>query len=167
VAAVLRGVVMIAVGWAALGFTIAVSPGISAQGDWDVLLATVLLGLVAAVLRPAFVAVAVWLGWVGVVAGWLLTQAVLMYLALSVTPGIHVRGLWDAFWASWLYAILVSVAGWLVTAGDNGAVIGNLLRSTRSAGRSAARTDAPGVIMIQIDGLSAPLARWAVQAGTA
>lgn len=78
--------------------------------DWDVLLATALLGLVAAVLRPAFVAVAVWLGWVGVVAGWLLAQAVLMYLALSVTPGTHVRGLWDAFWASWISAIVVSIA---------------------------------------------------------
>ena len=36
--------------------------------------------------------------------GWLLTQALLVYLALSVTPGLQVDGFWPAFWASWLYA---------------------------------------------------------------
>jgi uncharacterized membrane protein YvlD (DUF360 family) len=164
-AAVRHGLLLLLVGWAAMGFTIAVLPGVSAQAGWDVLLAVVLLGLLAAVLRPAFTAVAVRLGWAGVIAGWLLSQAVLMYLALSVTPGIHVGGFWDAFWASWLYAILVSIASWFVTAGDNRAVIAHLLRSTRRAGRAATRTDIPGVVMIQIDGLSAPLTRWAVQAG--
>ena len=160
-----HGALLLLVGWAALAITIAVLPGVSARASWDVLLAAVLLGLLAAVLRPAFAAVAVRLGWAGVIAGWLLSQAVLMYLTLSVTPGIHVGGFWEAFWASWLYAILVSIASWFVTAGDNRAVIAHLLRSTRSAGRTATRTDVPGVVMIQIDGLSAPLARWAVQAG--
>jgi uncharacterized membrane protein YvlD (DUF360 family) len=164
-AAVRHGVLLLLVGWAAMGFTIAVLPGVSAQVGWAVLLAVVLLGLLAAVLRPAFTAVAVRLGWAGVIAGWLLSQAVLMYLALSVTPGIQVGGFWDAFWASWFYAMLVSIASWFVTAGDNRAVIAHLLRSTRSAGRAATRTDVPGVVMIQIDGLSAPLTRWAVQAG--
>jgi uncharacterized membrane protein YvlD (DUF360 family) len=157
--------VMVPVGWMALGLTIAVLPGISADAGWDVLLATVFLGLFAAALRPVLVVVAAWLGWAGVVAGWLMAQAVLVYLALAVTPGIHVRGFWDAFWGSWLYAALVSIASWFVTAGDNGAVVAHLLRSTSRSARHTARTDDAGVVMIQIDGLSAPLARWAIQAG--
>ncbi|HEY4418307.1 MAG TPA: alkaline phosphatase family protein, partial [Pseudonocardia sp.] len=110
-------------------------------------------------------AVAPWLGWAGVFVCWLLTQAVLMYVVLSVTPGIRVDGFWDAFWASWLYAFVVSIVSWFVTAGDDGAVAAHLLRSTRRSTRTAPRTDVPGVVMIQIDGLSAPLARWVVQAG--
>ena len=164
-AAVRNAALMVPIGWAALGFTIAVLPGISARAGWDVLLATVLLGLVAAVLRPMFAAVAVRLGWAGVFAGWLLTQAALMYVALSVTPGIHVDGFWAAFVASWVYAILMSVASWFVTTGDRSTVVAHLLRSTRRSGEAVPRTDAAGVIMIQIDGLSAPLVRWAVQAG--
>jgi uncharacterized membrane protein YvlD (DUF360 family) len=160
-----QALVLLLVGGAALSFTIAVLPGVSAQAGWDVLLATALLGLVAAVLRPAFVTVAVRLGWAGVVAGWLLSEAALMYLALSLTPGIQVAGFWDAFNASWLYAILVSIVSWFVTAGNDRAAIAHLLRSTRSSSRAAARTDVPGVVVIQIDGLSAPLARWAVRAG--
>jgi uncharacterized membrane protein YvlD (DUF360 family) len=111
-----HGALLLLIGWAALGFTLAVLPGVSAQAGWEVLLAAVLLGLLAAVLRPAFAAVAVLLGWAGVIAGWLLSQAVLMYLALSVTPGIQVGRFWDAFEASWFYAIVVTIASWLVTA---------------------------------------------------
>ncbi|GAA3080099.1 phage holin family protein [Pseudonocardia yunnanensis] len=164
-AAVFRVVLLLLAGWGALALTIAVIPGVSARAEQDVLLAAALLGLLAAALRPMFTAVAAWLGWAGVFVGWLLTQAVLMYLVLSVTPGIRVGGFWDAFWASWLYAFVVSIVSWFVTAGDDGAVAAHLLRSTRRSTRTAPRTDVPGVVMIQIDGLSAPLARWVVQAG--
>ena len=164
-AGVCRGILLLLAGWGALALTIAVLPGVSARAEWDVLLAAAFLGLLAALLRPVFTAVAAWLGWAGVFVGWLLTQAVLMYLVLSVTPGIRIGSFWDAFWASWIYAFLVSVVSWFVTAGDDGAVAAHLLRSTRRSTRTASRTDVPGVVMIQIDGLSAPLARWAVQAG--
>jgi uncharacterized membrane protein YvlD (DUF360 family) len=107
-----HGALLLLIGWAALAFTIGVLPGVSAQASWDVLLPAVLLGLLAAVLRPAFAAVAVRLGWAGVIAGWLLSQAVLMYLALSNTPGIDVGGFWDAFWASWLYFEAAQPARW-------------------------------------------------------
>jgi hypothetical protein len=112
-----------------------------------------------------FVVVAAWLGWAGVVAGWLVAQGALVYVALAVAPGISVDGWWDAFWASWSYAILVSTASWFVTAGDDGAVVAHLLRSTRRANPATGRTAEPGVVVIQIDGLSAPLARRAIQAG--
>ncbi|MEV4417471.1 phage holin family protein [Catellatospora sp. NPDC049609] len=151
--------------WAALSIAIAVTPGLSASTGWDVLLAAVLLAVAAALLRPLFAAFAARLGWAGVVAGWLLTQALLVYLALSVTPHIQVSGFWPAFWASWLYSILVSAGMWVVTAGDSTAVLAHLLRSTGKSRRAAVATTAPGVVMIQIDGLSAPLARWAIQAG--
>ncbi|GIH07678.1 membrane protein [Rhizocola hellebori] len=151
--------------WAALGIAIAVTPGLSANTGWDVLLAAVLLAIAAALLRPLFAAFAARLGWAGVVAGWLLTQALLVYLALSVTPNIQVSGFWPAFWASWIYSVLVSAGMWVVTAGDNTAVLAHLLRTTRKSRHAADTTTVPGVVMIQIDGLSAPLARWAIQAG--
>ncbi|GAA1620334.1 phage holin family protein [Catellatospora bangladeshensis] len=151
--------------WAALGIAIAVTPGLSAHTGWDVLLAAVLLAVAAALLRPLFAAFAARLGWAGVVAGWLLTQALLVYLALSAAPNIEVHGFWPAFWGSWVYSALVSAGMWVVTAGDNSAVLAHLLRTTRRDRREALTTTVPGVVIIQIDGLSAPLARWAVQAG--
>ncbi|OLT05813.1 hypothetical protein BJF90_02425 [Pseudonocardia sp. CNS-004] len=47
---------LLLIGWAAPGITLAVLPGVSAQAGWEVMHAAVLLGLLAAVLRPAFAA---------------------------------------------------------------------------------------------------------------
>jgi uncharacterized membrane protein YvlD (DUF360 family) len=160
----LSGLVLL-LDWAALGIAIAVVPGVSARSGTDVLLAAVLLGIVGVVLRPVLAAFTVRLGWIGVFAGWLLTQALLVYLALSIAPGIQVDGFWPAFWASWIYAALASVGLWFVTAGDNAAVVGHLLRTARPRGRTAVATTQPGLVMIQIDGLSAPIVEWSVRSG--
>ena len=149
----------------ALGITIALVPGISASATWDVLLAAVLLGIVGAFLRPVIVAAAVHLGWAGVFVGFLFSHALLGYFVLWVTPGIAVDGFWPAFWASWIFAVLVSIGLWFVTAGDHNAVLNRLRRTTRAAARTATITTRPGVVFIQIDGLGAPLLQWAVQAG--
>jgi uncharacterized membrane protein YvlD (DUF360 family) len=160
----LSGVVLL-IDWAALGIAVAVTPGVSAQAGIDVLLAAAVLGVVGAVLRPLFAAFTVRLGWIGVFAGWLLTQAVLVYLALSITPDIQVDGFWPVFWASWIYAVIASIGLWLVTAGDNAAIVRHLLRTTRRRGGTTVPTTAPGVVMIQIDGVSAPIVEWSIRSG--
>jgi uncharacterized membrane protein YvlD (DUF360 family) len=158
-------VLIVLLSWAALAVTIALVPGISASGGGAVLLAAVVLGLLGAALRPAAAVLLTRLGWAGVFGGWLLGQALLVYVALSVTPGLHIAGLWAAFWASWVYAGLVSAGLWAVTAGQPAMVVRHLLRVNRRCRRAATTSDVPGVLVIQIDGLSAPLAGWALAAG--
>ncbi|GAA3388342.1 phage holin family protein [Cryptosporangium minutisporangium] len=155
----------IGLGALVLGITIAVLPGVTADSGWAVLLGAAVVGLVGTLLRPALVRLLSAIGWVGVVVGWLVVQAVLVYAALLLTPGVEVDGFWAAFWAAWLSAALMSVGWWAVTAGQPGAATQHLLRANRRFRRDVPRSDAPGVVMIQIDGLSAPLARWAVEAG--
>jgi uncharacterized membrane protein YvlD (DUF360 family) len=152
--------------WAALGLTIAMLPGISADNPWSVLLAAGVLGLLGAALRPLAGALLTRLGWLGVFAGWLVTQALLVYLALTVTPGLRVDSFWAAFWASWVYGALISIGLWFVTAGQPGMITRHLLRVNRHHRRAAPETDVPGVVMVQIDGLSAPLAQWAIATGS-
>ncbi|GAB1693614.1 phage holin family protein [Krasilnikovia sp. M28-CT-15] len=158
-------VAVVLLDWAALGLTIGLLPGISASSGWAVLLAAVVLGALGAALRPVAAVLVTRIGWAGVFLGWLLSQAVLVYLALSVTPGLHVTGFWPAFWASWVYGALVSGGLWVVTAGQPEMVTRHLLRVNRRHRRAAAASDVPGVVMIQIDGLSAPLARMAMSTG--
>jgi uncharacterized membrane protein YvlD (DUF360 family) len=152
--------------WAALSLTIGMLPGISATNGWTVLLAAAVLGVLGAALRPPVAVLLAHIGWAGVLLGWLLSQAVLVYLALSVTPGLQIAGFWSAFWASWVYAALVSVGLWFVTAGQPGMITRHLLRVNRRHRLAAPASEAPAVVMVQIDGLSAPLARWAVASGT-
>jgi uncharacterized membrane protein YvlD (DUF360 family) len=151
--------------WAALAVTIAVVPGVTATGAGAVLVAAAVLGLLGAALRPAAAVLLTRVGWAGVFGGWLLCQALLVYAALSLTPGLSVDGFWTAFWASWVYAGLVSAGLWVVTAGQPAMVVRHLLRVNRRVRRAATTSDVPGVVVIQIDGLSAPLARWAIAAG--
>ena len=159
----LLGIVLL--DWAALGATVWLVPGISADNGWTVLLLSAVLGALAAVLRPLLVRLLTRLGWAGVGFGWLLSQALFVYVALSVTPGMRVDGFWSAFWASWLYGALVSLVLWFVTAGDLSVMARHLTRANRRYRRAAPATTAPGVLLIQVDGLSAPLAEWAVRCG--
>lgn len=152
-------------GWVALGLTILVLPGLTADDWWSVLVAALVLGLFGVVVRPVVASLMARIGWIGVVAGWLLAQAALLYLALAITPGIRVDGFWTAFWASWIYSVLVTVALWVVTAGRSEAVTRHLLWVNRRFRGSVPSTSVPGVVFVQVDGLSAPLARWALDTG--
>ncbi|MEU8240254.1 phage holin family protein [Actinoplanes missouriensis] len=149
----------------ALGATVALMPGIRAENGWAVLGAAIILGLLGALLRPLLVRLLSRVGWAGVVAGWLMAQSLLVWAALWLAPGVHVDGFWAAFGASWLGAVLMSIGLWAVTAGQSGPATQHLLRVNRRFRKTVPRTETPGVVMIQIDGLSAPLARWAIEAG--
>jgi uncharacterized membrane protein YvlD (DUF360 family) len=162
---VLSTLAVVGLAWAVLALVIAVLPGIIADSAAAVLLAAILIGVLGAVLRPLLVRLCAAAGWLGVIAGWLVTQALLVYAALRLTPGVHVDGFWPAFWAAWLGAVPTSIGLWLVTAGQPGAATRHLLRVNRRYRRDELRSGTPGVVMVQIDGLSAPLARWAVEAG--
>jgi uncharacterized membrane protein YvlD (DUF360 family) len=164
-AEVRRLVVTLVLAWPVMAFTIWVVPGVSAGAAPDVLVATVLLGVLSAVLRPLLTSLALLLGWVGVLLAGLCAQAALFYLALVLTPGIHVNGFWDAFWASWLFAFLMSIVTWLATAGDSAAFLAHLVQRSRRPAGSAVEPAVPGVVFVQIDGLAAPLLRWAVRSG--
>ncbi|MFI1996376.1 alkaline phosphatase family protein [Actinoplanes sp. NPDC020271] len=158
-------VATVVLGAAALGLTIVVLPGVSADNAWAVVGVATLIGLAGALLRPALVRLLSAAGWAAVVCGWLLAQALLVYVVLDLAPGVHVDGLGAAFGAAWLGAGLMSAGLWVVTAGQDGVVTQRLLRINRRIRASVPATDVPGVLIVQIDGLSAPLARWAVEAG--
>ncbi|MBB4740123.1 uncharacterized membrane protein YvlD (DUF360 family) [Actinoplanes octamycinicus] len=157
--------VTIGLGTVVVGVTIAVLPGISADDGWSVLAVAILVGALGAVVRPIVVRLLSALGWIGVVAGWLVCQALVVWAALLLAPGVHVTEFWAAFVAAWLGGALMSVGLWVVTAGQDGAVTQHLLRVNRRFREQVPRTETPGVLFLQIDGLSAPLARWAIDAG--
>jgi uncharacterized membrane protein YvlD (DUF360 family) len=151
--------------WLTMAFTIWVMPGVSADVAMDVLAATVLLGVLAALLRPLLTSFALLLGWVGVLLAGFGAQALLFYVALTLAPGVHVDGFWDAFWASWLYAFLMSIVTWAATAGDSGAFLAHLVQWSGRAREVGTTTSVPGVVFVQIDGLPASLLRWGVRSG--
>ncbi|HYN94501.1 MAG TPA: phage holin family protein [Pilimelia sp.] len=160
-----RLIVTLILAWLTMAFAIWLTPGVSANIAADVLVATVLLGALAALLRPLLTSFALLLGWIGVLLAGMGAQALLFYLALSIAPGIHVGGFWNAFWASWIFALLMSLVTWMATAGDNAAFLTHLVQRSSHTAAAGASDSVPGVVFVQIDGLPAPLLHWAVRAG--
>ncbi len=147
-----------------LWVVIAVVPGVSVTSAGGGLGAAVVIAVFSAVLRPALAVLASLLGWVGVVVVGLFAQALIFYAALSITPGISLTGFWPAFVASWAYALLICAVSWVFDAHDDELFLLDVLRQNTGS-RLAEATDVPGVVIVQIDGLPAPLLRWSVQAG--
>ncbi|MET8907801.1 phage holin family protein [Micromonospora sp. NPDC004551] len=170
-----------------LSVTLWLLPGVTASG----LLATLwLVGLIAAigaVLRPVLFALATLLGGGGALIVGVSVQAVVMYVALRLDPEADVAGFADAFAAAWLAVALAAVVNWLADAGTDDAFVSEMLWVMTRVRRRRERRRHPGwryrlrhgraalpapeghtpdgLLVVQLDGVAAPLVQWAIRAG--
>jgi hypothetical protein len=115
------------------------------------------------VFRPVLVLLAARIGWLAVVLAGLVGQALLVYAAIWIVPGINAT-FWSAFWASWIVAGIGTAAAWLGSAGTDDSFSSALLR--RGVERTPiAGPEVDGVVFVQLDGLAFPVLRWVIQAG--
>ena len=130
---------------------------------WAYFAATAVAGLLGLVFRPMLALVAARIGWVAVVLAGLVGQALLVYAAIWIVPGIS-ASFWSAFWASWIVAVVGTAAAWLGSSGTDDSFTASLLR--RRVGHSTvADPEVDGVVFVQLDGVAFPVLRWAIQAG--
>jgi uncharacterized membrane protein YvlD (DUF360 family) len=150
-----------------LGATVALIPGISVDGPIDTLVAALVVAVVGAVLRPVLTALSVAFSWVGVFLLGLFAQALVMYVGLTLSPGVHVHSFWDAFWASWIYAVFAAIFDWLFSVDEDQAFLAHLLRRAGRGTRHApvVGSTIPGVVFVQLDGVSHPVLRMGLMGG--
>ncbi len=147
-----------------LALTFWLVPGVRASGGPAALLQlVVVLALVGMVMRLALLGVAVVIGGLGVLILGTVLQAIVMYTALRLADGVSVDSFAAAWVASWVAAALAALINWLADAGSDDVFLGQALRQM-ARGPSAAPVE-PGLLIIQLDGLSAPLLSWAIKAG--
>ncbi|MER7003930.1 alkaline phosphatase family protein [Dactylosporangium sp. NPDC000555] len=147
-----------------LAVTFWLLPGVHASGPAALVELTILLALIGTLMRLALLGIAVVVGGVGVLALGVVIQAVVMFAALRLGEGVSVDSFADAWVASWLAAALTALVNWLADAGSEDVFLGQALRQMARRHRGVPATE-PGLLIIQIDGLSAPLLSWAVKAG--
>ncbi len=159
--------VRLAVAWAAsslaLMITAAAMPSLSATTPWAYVAVAGLSGVIGLVLRPILVEVSARVGLIAVVALALVGQAVIMYLAIQVVPGISAT-FTTALIASWITALVGTLLAYVATAGTDDALVAALSRRGRRPA-SVEDPDVDGVVFVQLDGVPHPVLRWAVQAG--
>ncbi|MEZ0490893.1 alkaline phosphatase family protein [Kineococcus sp. TBRC 1896] len=130
-------------------FWLLASAGVLAVGD---LLVRPLLGPLVRLLGPL----------VTVVLG-VAVQLLLLHTALTAVPGLELDSL-GALWQVYLWTGLVGVVvRWLVGSNDSRWVVSGLLRHrTRHVGDGRP----PGLLVVQVDGLSMPLLQFGLHSGT-
>ncbi len=155
------------VAWAfstlALVVTGALLPELSATSWWSYAAVAAVAGVVGMFLRPALVEVSARIGWMAVLLVALAGQAVIMYVALHVVPGVESTA-WSAFTATWVSALVGTLIAWVATAGTDDGLVTSL---TRRAGRHGVVSDpeVDGVLFVQLDGVPFPVLQWAIQSG--
>ena len=153
--------------WLASSVALAVAgallPDLTAVAPWAYLVATAVAGLLGLAFRPVLVRLVARIGWLAVVLAGLVGQALLVYAAIWIAPGITAT-FWSAFWASWIVAGIGTAAAWLGSAGTDDSFTSSLLRR-RVASEPVADPEVDGIVFVQLDGVAFPVLRWAIQAG--
>ena len=149
----------------ALAITAAVLPGLHIGGFRALLLAALLLLVLdicsdtvlqwLLVAQPIFAAQT--LG--------LLVQVLAIIVAGRVVPGVGVDGDVTAVWAAILLTILNSFLAELVAVSDDDSYYGVLVKRLVAHNFKHDRTTTPGLLVVQIDGLSLPVLNHAIRGG--
>jgi uncharacterized membrane protein YvlD (DUF360 family) len=153
---------------AALLLLAAVLPGFAIDDVASALAAALLLGIVNALVWPALVRFALPLTVLTLGLGPLLLNGVVVLVIDDLLPGVHVDGYW------WALAVAFGLTAVAMAATSLLALDDDAMYFRHVAGPAARRrsgpvtdTDVPGVLFLQIDGLSHPVLQRAMRNGDA
>lgn len=162
-----------------LTVTLWLMPGVASTDVVNTLGLVVLVAAVGAVLRPLLLAGIVALGGWGAMLLGVSVQVVVIVVALELDPANRISGLPSLFIAAILAVIFAAILDWMADSGSDDTFVREAKRLMRSVRRRQARqgggplitlrrprpgTD-PGLIMVQLDGVSEPVLRWSIRAG--
>ena len=141
-------------------------PQISSDGPLPILRLVVLLAVFSVLMRWVLAGVAILIGSVGVLVGGLLSQFGVVYLGITVDPGVNLHGGVEApLLVSIVMASVSAFVGWVAYAGSDDAYVAEVMRVVNRRARKIQAAPKTGMLIVQIDGLSAPLLNWMVLAG--
>ncbi len=141
------------------------SPDLDIGGLSSVVLAATLITLLNALLRPALLLTLSPLPAIAVPTVGFLLQVPIVLLTGAIVPGVHVGTLDAAVRDAALLTILNAIMAEILRASDDDSYHGTQVR--RLAGREFGqpRTVEPGLLMVQLDGLSRPVLENEMRAG--
>jgi type I phosphodiesterase/nucleotide pyrophosphatase len=162
-----------------LTLTLWLMPGVSAADVVDTLGLVLVVAAVGAVLRPLLLVGIVALGGWGAMLLGVVAQVAVIVIALELDPANRISGLPSLLVAAIVAVIFAAIVDWMADSGTDDTFVREAKRLMRGVRRRQARQDGgpfltlrrpragtePGLVMMQFDGLSEPVLRWAVRAG--
>lgn len=156
----------------ALMFVVWLLPGVNLElqgaftGVIEIGVFAVAIGLVNALIRPVVMYLALPIAFLTAGLFGLVINAVLMQLTSYVIGGVIFTDFLWALAASLLIAAVNTIAAFLVNLNDDDSFYFSLLMRMARESAGAVATDRPGMVIIQVDGLAAPILRQAIRTGT-
>ena len=126
---------------------------------WQALLAGFVVGFVSAVVWPALAFVVVPISVLTLGIGAIVLDALVVALVLDFLPGVTLTGAWTALVIVVALAAVTTVVSSVLAFDDDAWFEASMGRRARRRSGAAATTDVPGVVFVQIDGLSTARAR--------
>jgi uncharacterized membrane protein YvlD (DUF360 family) len=165
---VLRVLVAWVVSAAALLLAATVVPGVSVEGFWGALIAALLIAVLNAVLPPIVAALRLpFMALLGFLVVLILDAAMLM-LASEIRPeALAVDSFGWALLASLVAAAISVVLDVLFGTNDDDTYTLKVVQRIARRQGGATRTDVPGMLFLEIDGLALPVLRRAIRDGNA
>jgi len=159
--------------------TLWLMPGVASADIVDTLGLVVLVAGVGAVLRPLLLVGVVALGGWGAMLLGVVAQIVVFVVALEIDPANRISGLPALVITAILAVVFAAIVDWMVDSGTDDTFVREAKRLMRGVRRRQVRQAGgplitlrrplpgtePGLLMVQLDGLSEPVLRWAVRAG--
>ena len=148
-----------------LWLTSLILPGLTIDQFLDGVIAVILMALLNAIVRPAILAFVAPRSLILTGIAVIVIQVLVFLIAANVVAGMQVGGFLSALIASFVYAgintVLTAILG--LDSGDSfyGLLIQNLLIN-----RAGPRSEAPGLVIVQIDGLAHPILAGRIRAGS-
>jgi uncharacterized membrane protein YvlD (DUF360 family) len=164
----LRLLVSWAVAAASVWVAAALIPGVKLDQEGAAFVTAALIAVLNAVLPPVIVALRLPFALVTGFLGVLIADALMLVIASDISShSIHVDNFGDALLASLIIAAVSLVLQIILGTNDDDSY--NLRVTRRIAKRlgGATRTDAPGILYLEIDGLALPILRDAMRDGSA
>lgn len=142
-----------------------IAPGIEFNNFLSVVLATLLISALNAVIFPLFTRFALPLTVFSLGIGGLLVNGVIIILVSNILPGFQVTDLFSTIILMFGITIVNTFTTTILAIDDDDTYYRNIIKKQAKKYSTKIKTDVPGVIFIQIDGLSHEVLRRAIQNG--
>lgn len=134
------------------------------RGTLSVATLAIVVLAVGSLLRPLLIRLTVLTGIAGLLVAGLLAQVLILGIALNLVPTVEPFSLGEIFVASWAAVAAAAAINWIFDASSDeaffGQVLGHAVRMTHRRGSTG-----PGLLIVQLDGVSEPLMRQAITSG--
>jgi uncharacterized membrane protein YvlD (DUF360 family) len=145
------------------------TPGVSLEAGSRPFLvalgAALVLGILNVAIRPVFIAAFAGVSVIAVVIATLVFQVVSFLLLPRLITEIVVSGIVAALVASFMYAFVNTILTAILSISDDDSYFGMLIQQLAARDADVVRTDKPGLVVVQIDGLAHPILTRQIRAG--